>query len=158
MCKLMSYHIHVLAVLLQKWQINMCPNTTLSGRWDCESTYTGDKGWGCKCKYRILHSSIGKAWWKHKNVVGRPLIGVNYFLLIELESFGRSFDSHGRTSAAWMNRSMSASNSHFASWISPGPVATTLRGPMGAVAISLQSVNGQLQQHKIGVVFLTRWQ
>lgn len=54
-----------------------------------ETTYTGDKGWGRECEHRILHSSIGKARWEHKNVVGGPLIGVNYFLLIELENFRR---------------------------------------------------------------------
>lgn len=63
-------------------------------------TYTRDKGWGHKCKYRILHSSIGKARWEHKNVVGGPLIGVNYFLLMDLASFRRRFDLPGRTSAA----------------------------------------------------------
>ena len=36
-----------------------------------------------------------------------------------------------------MKRSVSSSSSHFVAWISSGPVATVLRGPMEAVAMSL---------------------
>ena len=42
-----------------------------------------------------------------------------------------------QTSAASMNRSISSSSSHLASLSSSGPVATKLRGPIEAVAMSL---------------------
>ena len=47
-----------------------------------------------------------------------------------------------------MKRSVSSSSSHFEAWISSGPVATVLRGPMEAVAMSLPESAYSVQGHE----------
>ena len=102
-------------------------------------TYPRDYRWGGKSEHRVFHAPVRKARRQHKNVVRCPSIRIDNFLQ---ETLSVRADQGGcsiacRTSAAWIKRSVSSSSSHFESRISSGPVATVLRGPMDAVAISL---------------------
>lgn len=45
-----------------------------------KKTYTRDNRRSSKCEHGILHSTIGKAWWKYENIIGRPCIRIDYFL------------------------------------------------------------------------------
>ena len=88
---------------------------------------------------RVLHATVRETWRQNQHIILAPGIVVNNFLnpglLTSISTIRGGINKH--TSIVWMNFSVSASSSHLHSSSLSGLVATLLRGPIVASAISL---------------------